>query len=347
MNVLFVSLQSVSMVHGGPHTQVLETARHLEPLGVRTTLFNPWASFRPEDYDLAHVFGANIGTFEIAQRLHQFGLRTVVSPIFFTRHGPGVIRTVRAMERAAGWFGRGIWSDYGLSARICGMAVLNLPNTAAEGRLVERGLGIPSDRIRVVPNGVDGRFLNADPEPFYRQYGVRDFILNVGHIGSHRKNVLNLIRAVRNLDLPTVIIGKIHRNAYSETCLREAASARHIRIIEGLPNDSDLLASAYAACRVFALPSFYETPGIAALEAGLAGARVVITPYGGTQEYFGDRVTYVDPRSVVSIRRGIELAANAPVPDDLKDRIAQEYLWPRIAEKTLAAYQSILTKAVA
>jgi len=43
-----------------------------------------------------------------------------------------------------------------------------------------------------------------------------------------------------------------------------------------------MLASAYAACDVFVLPSMFETPGIAALEAGLAGAKIVITKYGGT-----------------------------------------------------------------
>ena len=48
------------------------------------------------------------------------------------------------------------------------------------------------------------------------------------------------------------------------------------------------LASAYAAARVFALPSWFETPGLAALEAGLAGCAVAITPYGSTRDYFGD-----------------------------------------------------------
>ncbi len=34
-----------------------------------------------------------------------------------------------------------------------------------------------------------------------------------------------------------------------------------------LDHDDPLLASAYAAARVFALPSWFETPGLAALEA--------------------------------------------------------------------------------
>ena len=38
-----------------------------------------------------------------------------------------------------------------------------------------------------------------------------------------------------------------------------------------LDHHDPLLASAYAAARVFALPSWFETPGLAALEAALAG----------------------------------------------------------------------------
>ena len=46
-----------------------------------------------------------------------------------------------------------------------------------------------------------------------------------------------------------------------------------------LDHHDPLLASAYAAARVFALPSWFETPGLAALEAALAGCSVAITPY--------------------------------------------------------------------
>ena len=62
-----------------------------------------------------------------------------------------------------------------------------------------------------------------------------------------------------------------------------------------LEHDDPLLASAYAAARVFALPSWFETPGLAALEAALAGCAVVITPFGSTREYFGELVEYARP----------------------------------------------------
>jgi len=111
-----------------------------------------------------------------------------------------------------------------------------------------------------------------------------------------------------------------------------------------LKNDDELLASAYAAADVFVLPSLFETPGIAALEAGLAGAKIVITPYGGTKEYFGTMAEYVEPRSVASIRNGILRALAKKNDSRLQEHIRREFLWQRIAAKTAAVYQDILER---
>ena len=102
-----------------------------------------------------------------------------------------------------------------------------------------------------------------------------------------------------------------------------------------------MLASAYAACDVFALPSLFETPGIAALEAGLAGAKIVITPHGGTKEYFGEMATYVEPLEVRSIRDGIREALEAKKDLRLRDHIAGHFLWKHVAEKTREVYDDL------
>ena len=107
-------------------------------------------------------------------------------------------------------------------------------------------------------------------------------MLNVGHIGPGRKNVFRLIQALEKINAPSVIIGRIEENEYGKMCLDAAKNNPRLLILDAIPNDSELLASAYAACSVFALPSLFETPGIAALEAALAGASVVITKFGGT-----------------------------------------------------------------
>lgn len=341
MKVCMIAQHSVTMVGGGPRVQALQTARHLPEFGVEVDFFNPWTEYRREDYDLAHLFGANMMTYDIALRLRQFQWTFAVSSIFFTMRSPGFMRAARRVEHLANRVFSGIWTDYGLTARVCGLGDAVLPNTGDEGRLIEKGLEIDRRKIHVIPNGVDERFGRADPSLFEREYGLRDFILCVGHIGSSRKNVLALVRALAGIDHPAVIIGQVHHNAYSRQILEEAARNRNITIISGLPNDSPMLASAYAACDLFVLPSLFETPGIAALEAGLAGAKVAITPYGGTREYFLDHADYVEPSSVRSIREGIERGLNRPKNSLLREHIEREYLWRRVAEKTAAVYRML------
>jgi glycosyltransferase involved in cell wall biosynthesis len=347
VKVVLAGFQAVSILRGGPSTQIRATADHLRTLGVDVAMFDPWSPFSATSADVVHLFSAGIGTYHLAREIHALGMPLVVSPITSSRHTPAFVHAGLLATRILQRLGPGTWSDYGLMADICGWAARVLPNTGAEARIVEKGLGVSARKIKVVPNGVDERFDTGDPAPFRKKYGVENFILNVGHIGHPRKNVLSLIRALATIDRPSVIIGRIISSEYGDACVREAARHRQILLIDGLEHDSSMLASAYAACDVFALPSQFETPGIAALEAGLAGAKIVITPRGGTKEYFENLAVYVDPESVDSIRSGILKALSHPKDERLKSRIKERYLWGRVAALTADVYREVLRESTA
>ena len=341
MKITMACYQSVSLIHGGPRVQILRTKNELEKLGVDVSLFQPWESTSQFHPDIFHLFSANLGTFHLARNIHPLSIPLVTSPIFFTQRSARSIRLTLSLEHSLKYIRAGIWTDYGFTEQICKWSHAVLPNTVDESRLIEHGLNIPANKISVIPNGVDARFEFGNPALFKKKYGIDKFILNVGHIGPARKNVLGLIRALRTIDHPAVIIGKIIGRD-GEQCLKEAAENKNILIIPGLENESEMLASAYAASDVFALPSLFETPGIAALEAALAGSKIVITPHGGTREYFGTMAHYVDPHSVVSIRDGILAALHENRNDRLMHHIKKEFLWSKVAEKTLAVYKRIL-----
>ncbi|MFZ4620372.1 MAG: glycosyltransferase family 4 protein [Bacteroidota bacterium] len=342
MKITFATYQSLSLLHGGPRVQILQTKAELEKLGVEVSLFQPWDNFSRSSSDLVHLFSANLGTFHLASVLKNFSIPFVASSIFYTQHSPAYIRTMLGISKTLKRFKSGVWTNYDYTQQICEWSKAVLPNTVDEGKLIELGMGIPGNKISVVPNGVEARFEFGDPSLFKKKYGLENFILNVGHIGPARKNVLQLIRALKKIDHPAVIIGKVSDTPEGKQCLEEARQSKNILIIEGLDNDSVMLASAYAASSVFALPSLFETPGIAALEAALAGAKIVITPHGGTKDYFGSMAEYVEPNSVESIRQGIISALNAPRSSQLQQHIKKEFLWNRVAEKTLAVYRSVL-----
>jgi glycosyltransferase involved in cell wall biosynthesis len=342
MKVVVAGYQAVSILHGGPSTQIRNTAKFLPRYGTEVALFDPWTPLRKGDCDIVHIFAANIGTYHLAREIHALGIPLVVSSITYSRHAPAFVAFALKVERTIARLAPGIWFDYTMTADVCGWAARVLPNTGAEGDLLADGLGITRSKISVIPNGVDERFYTADASPFVRKYGISDFILNVGHTGHARKNVLALIRALTGIDRPAVIIGRFIAGRYGDACREEAARNRNILLIDGLDNSSELLASAYAACDTFVLPSQFETPGIAALEAGLAGAKVVITPHGGTKEYFGDMAEYVDPGSVGSIRVGIRSALAKPKTFALREHIRRNFLWQKVAEKTAGEYRRAL-----
>ncbi len=343
MKITLASYQPVSILNGGPRVQALQTKIELERLGTEVELFDPWKPFVRDERNLFHLFAANLGTFHLASVLQNFSIPFVSSSIFYTQHSPSYIRTILGLSRTLKKIKAGIWTNYDYTRQICAWSKAVLPNTSDEAHLLGEGIGVPKNKISIIPNGVEARFEHGDPSLFKKTYGLDNFILNVGHIGPARKNVLKLIRALKQIDHPAVIIGKVSDTADGKQCLEEAKSSGNILIIEGLENDSAMLASAYAACDVFALPSLFETPGIAALEAALAGAKIVITPHGGTKDYFGTMATYVEPASVESIRSGIIQSLNSPAQPELRQRMKQEYVWSRVAEKTLSVYKSVMS----
>jgi glycosyltransferase involved in cell wall biosynthesis len=162
-----------------------------------------------------------------------------------------------------------------------------------------------------------------------------------------RKNPLDIIKACKDLNIPLVLIGAptSGEEDYFCECQKMAQSSEKIKMIGFLPHDSEELSSAYAAAKVFVLPSNFETPGLAALEAGLAGCNIVITRYGSTREYFRDHAWYVDPWSLKDLRVKIKDAYEQPKSSELKKLILDNYTWEKAAEKTLQAYQMVLNKA--
>lgn len=342
MNILIITPLSTGVVQGGVRTQSFRTAQLLEEKGVKITRFDPWNP--PEslaDFDLAHIFLAGGETLNMALRLSEANVPLVVSPVFFTRREASSIRISRRVESCTKWLIKGINTDYSVKSTICRAADLVLPNTRAEAELVEHGLGISPQRICVVPNGVDPRFSDGTPDLFHQKYGIKNFILFAGDAGAPRKNIWRLLKAFEEIDMDLVIIGSFGDTEYGDECKKLAGLNERVLLIDTLDHDDPLLASAFAAADTFILPSQFETPGIAAMEASLAGCKIVITQVGGTSETFGDDATYLNPNSIHSIRKAVDASSQKPKSDVLRIRLSEHYTWEKVAERTIEAYRKI------
>jgi glycosyltransferase involved in cell wall biosynthesis len=212
-----------------------------------------------------------------------------------------------------------------------------VPNSMIEADMLAHVLKLPRGRFTPVMNGVDGRFANPpDPALFRRRFGLEGmFVLNVGNI-EPRKNQLGLVRALSDDEFPLVLVGDIRDNHYAEQVVAEGGS--RLRLIGRILHDDPLLASAYAACSVFVLPSTLETPGLAALEAAAAGAAVVITAEGSTREYFRDLVHYADHRNPKDIRDKVGLALASGANPQLKPHVVGRFTWPAAATALAEIY---------
>ncbi len=165
-------------------------------------------------------------------------------------------------------------------------------------------------------------------------------MLFVGRI-EPRKNVLGLIRAVRRCKLPLVVIGAAvpGHERYAEHCRRDGRDL--VRWLPRMEHDDPRLASAYAAARVFALPSWFETPGLAALEAALAGCAVVLTPFGSTREYFDEMAVYARPDRPSEIADALAAAWQRGPDPELSEHVRNRFLWSNVAQNTAEAYARV------
>lgn len=328
---------------GGGETQLIQTGRYLEARGVSTRLFNPWID-RLSEARLLHLFGMSREGLELARVAQARGIPVVVSPICW--YEPRSLRALADTPRAAAralmaWAARrwiGLRHDW--RCELLARASAILPNSRAEARQLVTLFGADPRRIRVVPNGVESRFGEANRDAFRAIHGGGEFVLFVGRI-EPRKNVAGLIDAVRRAGLQLVVIGDVPagREGYLHAC--RAAGEGFTHWYSGMCHDDERLASAHAAARVLALPSWFETPGLAALEGALAGSAVVVTPYGSTREYFGDMAVYARPDRPGELEQALRSAWETGPDARLALHVAQRFTWSEVARRTAEVYDEI------
>jgi glycosyltransferase involved in cell wall biosynthesis len=187
------------------------------------------------------------------------------------------------------------------------------------GEIVEL-LGVPADRLRVIPNAVG--------EPFGREgpAATGDYVLAVGTL-EPRKNLAAAQQAAGRLGVELKVVG--------------AQGWGGVEVDGWLGRVSDEeLAALYRGARCLVYPSLYEGFGIPVLEAMACGTPVVTSTGGATEEVAGGAAVLVDPHDPTAIAAGIEEAVARR--DELRARgleRAARFTWGRVAAETRAVYE--------
>lgn len=319
---------------GGGEVQLLKTKEYLEKAGMNIKLFDPWKD-HVSSFDIIHVFGSVKEALPMMEIAHAYGVKLVLSTICWYNwqaawhtYPQFKKRALSVLRHAAKVFFPFIHSK---RKRMMQIADALLPNSKSEAWQLKRFFG-RKHGIYIIPNGVDKEF--AEPQKVTRKV----LVVCVGRI-EPRKNQLKMIRALKGIGINLIFVGcsvTPHEDYYNQ-CREEGKEFLFLS-----HQNHEELKSIYASAKVFLLASHLETPGLAALEAGLAGANIVITQYGATQEYFEDMVYYVDPNNLQEIRHGVLDAIEAESNSLLKEHILKNYTWDKVAEKTIQAYEYVL-----
>ena len=279
MRVGMLSYPMLFQREGGLQVQVRETLAALGRTGagrgLAVSLVDP-CRMRLDEFDLVHVFSAINGNDRIVEAAVDLGVPCVLSPLV----PPGWTRSsgtrARVADRVLGNVTRwNVHSSYAQMRRALQQATLVVALGEAEKRAIRNAFLVDDQKVRVIPNGIGACFFEAGPRLFRDKTGIEgDFVLMTGAISPY-KNQLGLARALAPLALPFVVIGEARER--DSGYLAELRREPGVRWLGSLRHDDPLLASAYAAATVFALPSQGEVAPLSVMEALAAGTPVVMT----------------------------------------------------------------------
>jgi glycosyltransferase involved in cell wall biosynthesis len=225
---------------------------------------------------------------------------------------------------------------------------------------IEKLLAIADDRIEVVYNAIDERFLRghatqADRELIAQRYLVNyPFILYAGAIRPH-KNVVRIIEAFSALkselqkeqqfpDLKLIIIGDdLSSHPRLRRTVVRSGVQNDVRFLGFVP--IEVLRIFYDVAKIFVFPSLYEGFGLPPLEAMAHGTPVVTSNTSSLPEVVGHAALLVNPENVFEIRRGLQRALLDPaLRAQMKQRgyeQAQRFSWTTSVSRILEIYREV------
>jgi glycosyltransferase involved in cell wall biosynthesis len=227
-------------------------------------------------------------------------------------------------------------------------------------RELSRVFGVPEEKIEVVYNALDERFLRepmpTDADRVLERHAVTDpFVLYAGNI-KRQKNLPRLIEAfaVVKADLrdhpeyarlKLLLIGD---SAEEHSDLRRAVLRSRVqgevRFLGFVSHP--VLRVFYSRARAFLFPSLYEGFGLPPLEAMAHGTPVLTSNASSLPEVFADAALLVNPENVFEIARGIRQILTEDVTREALIRrghdLVQKYSWERSANQVREVYRSVL-----
>jgi alpha-maltose-1-phosphate synthase len=218
--------------------------------------------------------------------------------------------------------------------------------------------GIPTERLRVIRNGIDTSEYAPDPATdVLEQHGIaagRPYVIFVGRV-TRQKGLPVLLRAAAALDPSVQLVlcagapdtQELAAEVSGLVAGLQAARSGVFWIPEMLPKASVIQLLSHALA--FVCPSVYEPLGIVNLEAMACGTAVVASRVGGIPEVVSDGVTGLlvppdDPAALAAALNELirDPARAARYGQAGRDRAVAEFSWQTVAAETAALYAELV-----
>ena len=279
--------------------------------------------------DVLHIHA--VGPSLVAPLARLLGLKVVM-----THHGPDYAR------KKWNWFAKVVLR----TGEACGCLFAN--------RIIAIAINI-ADSVRrkfgrvaaVIPNGVASQKI-LPPGETLRQFGVEagHYFLAVGRFvpekGFH--DLIDAYARLGSVSWKLVIAGDAdHEDGYS-IALKAKANAVPGVVLTGQLTGA-ALQEVYSNAGVFVLPSYYEGLPLALLEAMSFGLSCLVSDIPANREVRLPGERYFASGNPEALSAKMTEFMRLPLPADERaaqfELLARDYDWDRIAEKTLAVYQSL------
>jgi glycosyltransferase involved in cell wall biosynthesis len=232
-----------------------------------------------------------------------------------------------------------------------------IANSFASKKDIVKIINVSDEKVSVthLAGANEFRVINDDLaiNHIIKKYGLPDkFVLYVGDV-TWNKNVPNLVKAVKKISVPLVMIGKSlaskefdRANPWNKDLVEVQSlveNEKNIYILGFVPIEDLVLL--YNAATVFVFPSIYEGFGLPVIEAMQSGCPVVTTTGGSLKEVAGEAAAFVDKYDSNSLAMKLQTVFNTgPIQKELSEKglkQAQKFSWKKTAEETIAVYKKV------
>ncbi|WP_443050598.1 glycosyltransferase [Streptomyces sp. NBC_00286] len=300
---------------------------------------------RPPDLVHSHFWMSGLASLWAAHRLRL--------PMLHTYHALGTVKRRHQQDADTSPPTRIAWeTEVGLG---CNRVLATCRDEVVE---LER-MGIPAERITIVPCGVDtDRFTPRGPVAERGPY--RHQLLQLGRLVPRKGAAVSIAALTRLPDTELVVVGGPTPDRLDTDPevrrLREIARAggvaHRVRFTGGVSSDD--VPPLLRAADVVLCPADYEPFGIVPLEAMACAKPVVASAVGGQLDTVADPGTgrLVPPHDPEALARATgQLLADPAMREACgaagRRRVLSRYGWSRVAAATEAAYCSVLDAAPA